>query len=316
MIYIQDLTAPTASNPTSLTVQCIGDVPAPATGWVTDEADNCGTPTVAFVSDVSDGQTCPETISRTFSVTDACGNSIDVVQLVIVMDIDAPVFDIAALEEVTSLCDVTPATPTATDNCVGSVDGTPDMAFPITALGTTTITWTYTDDCGNVSMQTQDVTIGSIDVSTSMASDNITFVANNTTPGVTYQWIDCDSNVAIAGATNHNFTPTYGSNYAVIITEDGCSDTSTCLTSVVGIDDLDIKTLVLYPNPTNGMLNIDFEGEIQSIEVVDMLGRVISIPVSINEKTVDGSSLTVGKYMIRITTGSDQILLEEFVVYK
>ncbi|MFT6503562.1 MAG: hypothetical protein ACJASQ_003700 [Crocinitomicaceae bacterium] len=318
MIFIEDVTAPTASNPLNLTVQCIGEVPAPATGWVSDEADNCATPTVAFVSDVSDGLSCPETITRTFSVTDACGNSINVFQSIIVMDLDAPVSDIAALPELTSLCGVIPVTATATDNCDGTVDATPDVTFPITALGTTTITWTYTDACGNTSTQTQDVTISAIDVSVVMASDNITFVANNFTPGsgVTYQWIDCDLDQPITGQTNHNYTPTYGSNFAVIITEAGCSDTSACMPSTVGIDGLDIKTLVLYPNPTNGVLNIDYEGEIKSIQVVDLLGRVILVPSSVNEKMVDGSNLSTGKYMIRITTQSDQILVEEFVVQK
>ena len=31
---------------------------------VTDEADNCSVPVVAFVSDVSDGNTCPEVITQ------------------------------------------------------------------------------------------------------------------------------------------------------------------------------------------------------------------------------------------------------------
>jgi hypothetical protein len=151
-----------------------------------------------------------------------------------------------------------------------------------------------------------------------MSSDNITFVSNNFIPGsgVTYQWIDCDLDQPIAGETSHNYTPTYGSNFAVIITEAGCSDTSVCMPSTVGIDGLDIKTLVLYPNPTNGVLNINYEGEIKSIQVVDLLGRVITTPVSLIEKTVDGSNLSTGKYMIRITTESDQVLVEEFVVQK
>ena len=49
---------------------------------VTDEADNCGVPVVAFVSDVTDGNTCPETITRTYSVTDACSNTINVTQTI------------------------------------------------------------------------------------------------------------------------------------------------------------------------------------------------------------------------------------------
>ena len=47
-------------------------------------------PVVAFVSDVSDGNTCPEVITRTYSVTDACGNSINVTQTITVDDDTAP----------------------------------------------------------------------------------------------------------------------------------------------------------------------------------------------------------------------------------
>jgi hypothetical protein len=317
MIYIEDITAPTATNPTSLTVQCIGEVPAPVTGWVTDEADNCAVPTVAFVSDVSDGLSCPETITRTFSVTDACGNSIDVVQMIIVIDLDAPESDIAVLPELTSLCGVTPTTATATDNCDGTVDGTSDVTFPITALGTTTITWTYIDACGNTSSQTQDVTIGSIDVTTTMASDLITIVANNNNPGVTHQWIDCDSNTSIAGETNHNYTPTYGGNFAVIVTQDGCSDTSDCVVSVVGIDEMTLDGFVLYPNPTNtGSFTIVYEGEIREIIVVDMLGRVIQVEANLETKTVNTSRLERGKYMVLLHTESDTILQQEVVVIR
>ena len=317
MIFIEDVTAPTASNPLDLTVQCIGEVPAPITGWVSDEADNCGVPTVAFVSDVSDGLTCPETITRTFSVTDAFGNTIDVVQMVIVLDIDAPIVDVAALLEITSLCDVTPSTPTATDNCVGSVDGTSGVTFPITALGTTTITWTYIDVCGNTSSQTQDVTISSIDVTTTMASDLITIVANNHNPGVTHQWIDCDSNTSIAGETDHNYTPTYGGNFAVIVTQDGCSDTSDCVVSVVGIDEMTLDGFVLYPNPTNtGSFTIVYEGELREIIVVDMLGRVIQVEANLETKTVNTSRLESGKYMVLLHTESDTILQQTVVVIR
>ena len=63
-------------NPAAISAQCAA--PAPDITVVTDEADNCtASPTVAFVSDVSDGNTCPEVITRTYSVTDDCGNSIN-----------------------------------------------------------------------------------------------------------------------------------------------------------------------------------------------------------------------------------------------
>ena len=53
---------------------------------MTDEADNCSVPVVAFVSDVSIVDTCPEIITRTYSVTDDCGNQILVTQTITVDD--------------------------------------------------------------------------------------------------------------------------------------------------------------------------------------------------------------------------------------
>jgi hypothetical protein len=64
-ITVDDTTLPTASNPAPVSVQCSTDVPAVDITVVTDEADNCTTtPVVAFAGDLSDGNTCPETITR------------------------------------------------------------------------------------------------------------------------------------------------------------------------------------------------------------------------------------------------------------
>jgi gliding motility-associated-like protein len=81
---INDNIPPTAPNPTNVNI-AIAPAPAPDITVVVGEADNCTiTPTVAFVSDVSDGNACPETITRTYSVTDDCGNETLVTQLIII----------------------------------------------------------------------------------------------------------------------------------------------------------------------------------------------------------------------------------------
>ncbi|MDA9274986.1 T9SS type A sorting domain-containing protein [Crocinitomicaceae bacterium] len=72
----------------------------------------------------------------------------------------------------------------------------------------------------------------------------------------------------------------------------------------------------VYPNPTNGKLTIDFAGIIKNVEVVDMLGRRVLAPAAIGNKSVDATGLSTGKYMARITTDTNQILVKEFVVQK
>mgnify|MGYP000521861144 CR=1 FL=1 len=47
------------------------------------------------------------------------------------------------------VCSGTPNTPTATDACDGTINGTTTAVFPITTSGESTIVWTYTDNDGN-----------------------------------------------------------------------------------------------------------------------------------------------------------------------
>ncbi|WP_207785471.1 hypothetical protein, partial [Flagellimonas aquimarina] len=84
---------PTASDPSGITVECIGDVPAADISVVSDEADNCSLAaniTVAFVSDSALVGSNPGTITRTYSVTDEAGNSINVTQAITVNDTTDP----------------------------------------------------------------------------------------------------------------------------------------------------------------------------------------------------------------------------------
>ncbi len=87
-VTVEDNQAPTASNPSPISVFCTSDIPTPDPLVVTDETDNCDlTPTVSFISDVSDGGSNPEIITRTYSVTDGSGNSINVTQTITVSSV-------------------------------------------------------------------------------------------------------------------------------------------------------------------------------------------------------------------------------------
>ncbi|MCR9265322.1 MAG: T9SS type B sorting domain-containing protein [Flavobacteriaceae bacterium] len=81
-IAIVDNIPPTASNPLTLTVCGVAPLPDPSV--VTDEADNCAVDTVIHIGDVSDGLINPETITRTYRITDIYGNYTDVQQIIYV----------------------------------------------------------------------------------------------------------------------------------------------------------------------------------------------------------------------------------------
>lgn len=94
-----------------------------------------------------------------------------------------------------------------------------------------------------------------------------------------YQWIDCATNLPIAGETNQTFTPTVTGEYAVILSLGTCSDTSECkAVQVSGLDENEFSnSLVVYPNPTEGTLFVEFGKEHNGVttRLLDMTGRLI-----------------------------------------
>ncbi|MEJ6583954.1 MAG: hypothetical protein QNL29_07930, partial [Crocinitomicaceae bacterium] len=110
LIIINDNTPPTGTAPANITVQCLADVPASNPLLITNEADNCSTPTVTFVSDASAG-TCPTIVTRTYRITDLCGNFINVTQTITVQDNIAPTGTAPANITVQCLADVPASNP-------------------------------------------------------------------------------------------------------------------------------------------------------------------------------------------------------------
>ncbi len=162
---------PTASNPNQIEIQCIDNLPAPDPEVVTDEADNSGiTPNVIWISDTSDNNTNPETITRKYRVTDDCDKFIDVTQSIIILDTQAPVItcpnpiNINADTDACQATNVTIVEPTATDNCATTFTftGTRSDNLPLTdpyPVGITTITWVANDGANNSLTCEQTVTI-------------------------------------------------------------------------------------------------------------------------------------------------------------
>ena len=121
--------------------------------------DNCGGPVI-----VTNNASLPITTQGTTVVTwtydDGNGNTSTQNQNVVIDDTTNPVPDAASLPDITAQCQVTSLTPpTATDNCGGAITVTNNASLPITAQGTTLVTWTFNDGNGNTSTQNQNIVI-------------------------------------------------------------------------------------------------------------------------------------------------------------
>ena len=80
-----------------------------------------------------------------------------------VTDATAPIPDLATLPNVTGECSATvTVTPTATDNCTGSVNGTTSDPLTYNTQGTFIVHWSYDDGNGNTSLQNQTVIVDDI----------------------------------------------------------------------------------------------------------------------------------------------------------
>jgi hypothetical protein len=106
-------------------------------------------------SDVTGGNSCTKTTTRTWVAVDACGNSSNTVsQTITQVDTQAPTIG-AAGANATIDCTATPVftAPTATDACnavtVNQVGG--DLTGGNSCTKTTTRTWVAVDACGNTS---------------------------------------------------------------------------------------------------------------------------------------------------------------------
>jgi hypothetical protein len=123
-----------------------------------------------------------------------------------------------------------------------------------------------------------------INVDTSVTVFNPVLSSNAT--GVTYQWLDCDSNYsAITGATAPIFNPAVNGNYAVEITENSCVDTSACISITnVGIEDnYWFNNVSVFPNPNQGVVNVSL-GKLKgvSIHIYSVTGQLIKQITNVN----------------------------------
>ena len=126
--------------------------------------------------------------------------------------------------------------------------------------------------------------------------------------GSTYQWIHCNPYSLIAGETNQTYTVTANGEYACVVTQNGCSDTSNCIKFTnVGLNELELQGISIYPNPTSKTFGIKSTNDLDnaSMQIFNPLGQIIYRKEKMSGKKfeVDISKLANGIYTLELREG-------------
>lgn len=171
---------------------------------------------------------------------------------------------------------------------------------------THTTSGTYNDPLpagnGCDSIVTTVLTVTTINNSVNSSGNQLNAVLS----GAQYQWLNCgDGYTVVPGATSQSFSPNADGAYAVAITVNNCTDTSSCLIySTVGLEE-DLKTSIsCAPNPVKDFLEISADSPIITAEVIDLSGKKQLIKQT--GKKLDMTDLSSGVYLINVTTTSGE----------
>jgi hypothetical protein len=128
--------------------------------------------------------------------------------------------------------------------------------------------------------------------------------------GADFQWIDCATNTAIAGANGQWFAPSQSGEYALQIGLGECEATTECVEFIaLNQEELGASVLQVFPNPSQGVFRVRMSGTTDmQYEVFDAQGSMIKAgrwTNSENELNLEGCSsgvyhLRMGEQVIRL----------------
>ncbi|WBM75235.1 T9SS type A sorting domain-containing protein [Saprospira grandis] len=147
------------------------------------------------------------------------------------------------------------------------------------------------------------LTIDQLDSTVSQSNDSL-FASPNAS---SYQWIDCNSGLAIPGANNMSFAPSSSGNYAVELALNSCNQTSACypFTLTTGLESITNNPFRIYPNPAQNELYLRFEQNQQEIQLqlFDLQGRKQEIRCQGHgqDYQLSWENIPLGVYFLQIT---------------
>lgn len=317
-VHFDDTTHPEISTPADVSVDCDESTDPSHTGTATATDNYDPNPAVAS-SDVVVSGSCPAeyTISRTWTATDACGNSATGDQVISVGDSTAPQLTVntSALTIVDVDCSGAEAVSlpagSATDNCDADVSVTHDAPSQFPAGQTTTVTYTASDDCGNTASATKDVSVlHNANIHVTAAIHYVgpgTFPGNGKQPLVGIEICAYDKSpgscarVTCGGISHHH--------YECIATT--CPSTACCTTNAAGECTLNLPPgdyVVISLDATKTVLPDPLGVSASDLNCGETMHKFLQQIVKSNGKKVPGQTTRL--------TGSELLIIEpEFVLW-
>lgn len=131
--------------------------------------------------------------------------------------------------------------------------------------------------------------------------------------GCKYQWYDCGTKKILPGATAKSYIAIGDGNYAVIIDNGICLDTTDCM-EVTGVpkyngirEEALAAAIAVYPNPSTGVFTIDagLEMDGATVTITNALGQVVRNFTLQSAPTQQ--QLPAGFYLIRISKNDTRV---------
>lgn len=180
-------------------------------------------------------------------------------------------------------------------------DGT--IASDITSTVQHTSNFTTQDGCDSI----VETTVNPQIIETTVTENSSSLTANQV--GAQYQWVNCtDSSFTnISGQTSQTFTPLVAGDYAVVLTLNGCSETSSCYHfEILSIKENPVSNLELnlYPNPSSGNVVLSLSEILDHLHVsiLSVSGQLIrqNDYQATDKVDFDLSTLSNGVYYFKI----------------
>lgn len=292
--------------------------------------DNCG---VASVTNDAPAIFLIGDTDVTWTVTDTAGLTNTCVQVVTVVDGINPTISCAANVEVntdagTCTATVVLADPTTDDNCgVASVTNDAPAVFD---LGDTVVTWTVTDDSGNVNTCEQTVTVvDNIDPELTCPADLVVTVDAGelyTIPDYTGDATATDNCTASPAISQDPIAGTevgVGVTVITITAIDDSGNEATCtfdltVDELLGVNDSEFNNSIqLLPNPTSGVIRLINNGseELVKATIIDVNGRIIQVKNltnSTSETLISLEAYASGMYFVKVE-GATHTLIKRVI---